>query len=383
MASNSNTELPPDVGHRVALVAVWWSLFSVATVVVTLRFWARKAKQNLGWDDFFMAFCYILFLTEAILITYVAENGGTQHLVYLGTIPRIERTIMFYIIILDVGIFVTGVGKIAIGVTILRIFGRASLWQRWAVWFVMALTIITSFIDFGVSTFLCGNPTLTWTLVRPPTAHCISEKNQTNINLFSNVVQVFADFSFSILPMAVVWGLRMPMRRKLIIMGALGLTLFTGAAGTVKTVLAATFNESDLTYTIYPNLVWFAIEATLIVVCGSVPTLQPLYERYIWRRRRGYLDQDDSKTYVNSGGSASFSRKSGRRTQASRTNPDSSLRSLNAFETPTGQEDPASLEMRKLDGYPPQPPTLAEAVMSDNEALHPGQIQVTKVVDIK
>ncbi|KAI0156879.1 hypothetical protein GGR57DRAFT_501270 [Xylariaceae sp. FL1272] len=70
----------------------------------------------------------ILYLTEAILITYVAEHGGTQHIVYLGTLPRIERTLMFYIIILDVGIFVTGLGKVAIGITILRISSQTSLW---------------------------------------------------------------------------------------------------------------------------------------------------------------------------------------------------------------------------------------------------------------
>ncbi|KAI1292370.1 hypothetical protein F5Y03DRAFT_400463 [Xylaria venustula] len=99
----------PDNDHKVALAAVWWSFFSTGTVVFILRLWARR-------------------LNQAILITYIAENGGTLHLLYLGGLPQIERTIMLYTISLGVGIFVTGVSKIAIGITILRVIGNTLLW---------------------------------------------------------------------------------------------------------------------------------------------------------------------------------------------------------------------------------------------------------------
>ncbi|KAI1131074.1 hypothetical protein F5Y10DRAFT_234198 [Nemania abortiva] len=382
------SEWPPDTDHRVALEAVWWTFFSVATVFIGLRFWARTLKRTLGYDDIVMTACYIFFLAEAILITYVAETGRTRHLLYLGGLPQIDSTLMWYIIILDVGIFVTGLGKIAIGITILRIFGGTSLWQRWVVWTVLALTISTCFLDFGISTFRCGDPKITWTLELQATAHCVvSTDAQSSVNLFSNIVQVIADFAFSILPMVVVWGLRMPQRRKIFLLVALGLTLLTGIAGTVKTAYAATLNEMDLSYAIFPNLVWFGLEAMLIIVCGSVPTLHPLYERYIKQRRSGYRSQDTPqfgpRTYVNSGGKG-MSKVSGGKSQDgfSRNNDDSSLKTLHNPDTPQMQQQLSSFELMKLDGYPTQTPGLARAVPHDPDAWRNDGIHVVQDVEI-
>ncbi|TGJ86595.1 hypothetical protein E0Z10_g2194 [Xylaria hypoxylon] len=382
-------QLPPDQNHRVALEVVWWTFFSIATVFIILRFWARILKRTFGFDDLVMAACYVFFLAEAILITYVAETGRTRHLLYLGGLPEIDSTIMYYIIILDVGIFVTGLGKVAIGITTLRIFGDTSLWQRWVVWTVLALTIGTCFLDFGISTFRCGDPNLTWTLEAQATAKCVvSTDAQSDINLFSNIVQVLADFAFSILPMAVIWGLHMPQRRKKFLLVALGLTLLTGVAGTVKTVYAATFDEQDLSFTIFPNLVWFGVEAVLIIVCGSVPTLHPLYERYIKQRRRGYRSQNTplfgQRTYVNSGGRG-FSKVSGAKSRerfSSRTHDDSSLKTLHNSDDAQMQQQLASFEMMKLDGYPKQAPGSARAIPHDPDAWNCGGIQIIQEVEV-
>lgn len=60
-------------------------------------------------------------------VTYVAETGRTHHLLARGSLEMIDSTLMWYVIILDIGIFLTGLRKIAVGVKILRIFGRTSV----------------------------------------------------------------------------------------------------------------------------------------------------------------------------------------------------------------------------------------------------------------
>lgn len=291
---------------------------------------------------------------------------------------------MWYIIILDIGIFLTGLGKIAIGITILRIFGRTSLWQRCVVWTVLFLTVSTCFIDFGISTFRCGDPTITWTLEAQATATCVSTQTQSGINLFSNIVQVVADFAFSTLPMLVVNGLRMPQRRKTILLVALGLTLLTGVSGIVKTYYAATFDETDLSWTIFPSLVWFGLEAMLIIVCGSAPTLNPLYDRYVKPRRRGYRPQgtskygpDGSRTYVNprTWGSSKVSTAEVKEGFASRTFNYSS-RTLRDHSGSQMQEEPADFEMPRLDYYPQQPPASARGTPPDPNTRNHGRIEV-------
>lgn len=294
---------------------------------------------------------------------------------------------MWYIIILDLGIFLTGLGKVAIGITILRILGRTSLWQRCVVWTVLFLTVSTCFIDFGISTFRCGDPTITWTLEAQGTAKCVSSQAQSDINLFSNIVQVVADFAFSILPMVVVSGLRMSQRRKRILVVALGLTLLTGVAGVVKTYYAATFDETDLSWTIFPNLVWFGLEATLIIVCGSAPTMNPLYERYIkprgWRYRSQGTSKYGSRAYINprTWGSSKVPTAKVKEGSASHTLKDSSVTALRDHDGFQMQQEPISFEMPRLDSYI-QAPASARGGSWDPNAPNPGSIQVINEFDV-
>ncbi|KAI1169772.1 hypothetical protein F4777DRAFT_571853 [Nemania sp. FL0916] len=320
--------LQKDATLRVALP---WALFSLLTIVIVLRLWARWLSRNLGLDDAFTVITYLLFLAENSLVTYLVQTGLsrlTRNLLDLS-IPQIEWIYMFYFVTFDISIFVTGLGKVAVGITILRIFGDASLWQRWAVWAVLILNVVVSFIDFGVITFPCGDPTLTWSLNRPTTVRCISTKVQLDISHATNAVQIVADFAFSIFPIIVVWNLNMTRRRKVLIITALGLTLITGVAAIVKTI-----------YTIYPNAtvqryIWFHIEATLVIVCGSVPTLHPLYERLISRRRRSHNLQDSSKPQSDGENQGAFQ---------SHMNEDLSQISLNRFSAHQRHHDHSSFE---------------------------------------
>ncbi|PHH88228.1 hypothetical protein CDD83_7804 [Cordyceps sp. RAO-2017] len=283
--------LPPQEDHSGPLQAVWWTCFAVATTFILLRVWARLLRRSLGYDDVTMGLAWLCFVADMILVHYIAVTGRTQHLQWIavqGGVPAVERMLELYVVVLAVGIFLTGLGKVAIGITILRIIGNTSKWQRAAVWIVLFLTVATCIIDFCLSVFRCGLPRNTWTIASWSTAQCVPSDVQTNINTWANSVQVFADFAFSILPMAIVYGLRIPPRHKRFLIVALGLTLITGAAGTLKTVYAATMDHADLSYAIFPSLVWFAVESMLIFVCGSVPALYPLYESYMKPRRLGY-----------------------------------------------------------------------------------------------
>ena len=278
---------------------------------------------------------------------------------YLGTIPKIDEAVKLIIITLEVGIWVTGLGKLAIGITILRIIGETSKWQKWAVWIVMGLTVSTCIVDFCLTLFRCGDPSIAWTVEAWATATCISETAGSNFNIFSNAVQVLADFAFSIIPMTVVWGMRMSLtlRRRIYLAVALGLTLVTGAAGTVKMVLAATLDPADITYNTYPVLIWFGTESMLIVVCGSVPSLYPLYERYI-RGPRGDTEKlvSSTSTYVYSNSNSSkWSKLS------------SKLRSKQnvSFGTTQGSEDQRSdVELARMAGNHVQAPATAVSATS-------------------
>lgn len=59
--------------------------------------------------------------------------------------------------------------------------------------------------------------------------------------------------------------------------------------------MSPTRDEFDLSWPIFPSLIQFPTEAMLLIVCGSVPSLLPLYGRHITQRGLGYRSQDNSR----------------------------------------------------------------------------------------
>jgi len=192
-----------------------------------------------------------------------------------------EYQLKLVVIVLDVGIATTSFGKIAIGITILRIVGDTSKWQKWAVWFTIGMTAVTAVLDILLVTFRCGNPQNLWVLARIPVAECLNVPAILKFNDFCNWWQVFADFFFSILPMTIVWNLRMALAKRIQLMVGLGLTMVTGAVAIVKTVVTSKADATDPTWSLFWTLIWFGTEAMLIIVLGTIPVLYPLWERFV------------------------------------------------------------------------------------------------------
>ncbi|KAI0114288.1 hypothetical protein F4776DRAFT_656685 [Hypoxylon sp. NC0597] len=313
-----SSELPPDVDYGSKLEAIWWAMYAVASLFIFLRFWARFIKRSLGLDDAVMASAWLCFLGDAVVsaysrcllfvfefLQYLGQAGGTRHFMYLTPAEQ-QYNLKLIQIALAIGIGCTGLGKIAIGITILRIIGNTSKWERWVVKFVIIMTIVTSVVDVFLALFRCGDPRATWDYVLAAKAKCLDQRSTDAYNTFTNAWQVLCDFCFSIIPMSVVWRLRMPLRRRLYLIAALGLTLVTGGCAIAKAVYAGILDVADITGGLFNALVWFGVEAMLIVVCGSVPSLHPLWERFVKRPQRGYSSQGSSyRTWASNRGKVS------------------------------------------------------------------------------
>jgi len=236
----------------------------------------------------------------------LARKETVQHFAHLTQWQQMHALKLQYIALV-IGITCTALGKISIGVAILRIIGKSSPPEKWAVWVVLVLTVAISVADIFLITFQCGaDPRAIWTfeLRMATTVHCLDPRIPSGFNTAVAAWQAFADYSFSFIPMAIVWRLNMDTSRKLVLIVALGLTVITGIAGSVKTKLSAQLGTTqDPTWDTYELYIWAAVEATLIIVCGSVPALYPLWERFLprWRRRQGYSATTSNGSVVTGG----------------------------------------------------------------------------------
>lgn len=184
----------------------------------------------------------------------------------------------------------TAFGKIAVAFTILRIINQSCKWHVWSLWALIILTAVTSALDVFLVLFQCGAPAHLWDLVAQAmgTVSCLDRSAVYNYNTFTAAFQAFADFFLALLPMHIIWGLQMRFGRKLTLVALLGLTTFTGVAASVKTSLASKNLgvAADPTWDLYLLAIWASVEITLIVICGSVTALVPLWDRFVGRHKR-------------------------------------------------------------------------------------------------
>ncbi|EAQ84429.1 hypothetical protein CHGG_08443 [Chaetomium globosum CBS 148.51] len=295
----------PDEDRRVSLEGVVGALVAFSTIFMGLRIWARTYSRILGTDDLYMAACWLTFVALGVSAILIGESGGTRHFAYL-TLAEKEYQIKLQVVLQAFGIPCTAFGKIAVAFTILRIINQSSIkWHVWSLWVLIILTALTSALDVLLVLFQCGDPANLWDLVGQATGTltCLDKAAVYNFNTFTASFQAFADFYLALLPIHIIWHLQMPLRRKLALVALLGLTTFTGIAAVIKTVLASKNLgvAADPTWDLYALAVWAAVEITLIVVCGSVPALAPLWERFVVRRRkhrRGYRDTTGGESYM-------------------------------------------------------------------------------------
>ena len=87
----------------------------------------------------------------------------------------------------------------------------------------------------------------------------------------------FADASLAIIPATIFWQLRLSILERIQLSIVFGLNILTSICSGIKTqYLVELSNRTDPTWATLPIFIWVTIELFLIVVCGTLPTLQPV-----------------------------------------------------------------------------------------------------------
>ncbi|KAF2468993.1 uncharacterized protein BDR25DRAFT_315495 [Lindgomyces ingoldianus] len=111
---------------------------------------------------------------------------------------------------------------------------------------------------------------------------CWDPNVQKNFSIFQGSINVTADVILGLLPSSLIATLNMPSRRRIALCILMGLGLFAAAVGIVKiTYLASLTARSDITWDTYDLVVWSGAENFVVLACGSILPMKPLYDRFI------------------------------------------------------------------------------------------------------
>ncbi|KAH7123484.1 hypothetical protein B0J13DRAFT_455919 [Dactylonectria estremocensis] len=255
--------------------AVLWAQVVVFAVFVGLRLYTRiSILSSIGPDDYLVVAALVLQIIYTAFVTVATRYGLGRLFADVGDADVYFTAVMYEVFSQVAGLMVIGVGKLAVGVFLLRIVRNKI--QIAFIWTFLAGTVFITLFSSIVVVVQCIPVERTWNKTVP--GHCWIDFSKVGLTVGSWFV--VADFCFAILPWFVIWDLNMKRKEKITVACGLSLGVFAGVCGIVRTVALNGLNAQEYIYDTVPMLIWSATESTVTIMCSSIPVLRPLYVRF-------------------------------------------------------------------------------------------------------
>ncbi|KHN94962.1 uncharacterized protein MAM_07189 [Metarhizium album ARSEF 1941] len=276
-----------DVDRGPQSLVLFWVTASVGTIIVGLRLLGRRMRKSTGWDDLMMLVTLLLYVTYAGCLTRVVDVGGMRHQFYLSPEQRLETAKWSWIshpfVVMG---FATG--KVSVGLLLLRVIWDTAYWRKRLVMFAMGSAFVIAAINVVLTFVQCSPVEALWApgLIAQGKATCWPPAVQTGFAIFLSSWNILADVFLALLPVTFMYNLELGRWRKLGLCVLLGLSFTAAVFAAIKTrYLLLLSRRSDVTWETCSLHIWSASELFVIIVCGSVPPIKPVYDYVVGSRR--------------------------------------------------------------------------------------------------
>ncbi|KAK0508119.1 hypothetical protein JMJ35_009203 [Cladonia borealis] len=238
------------------------------TVFVGLRLWTKlRISKDMGWDDYTIvnpAITYARQLALWVRLTSMGCDSGTA-------LEIAEASSTMYGPI-------TALTRISLLLQFLRIFVPMRT-PRKLFYFVQCLiwfNILFYTGDLFALIFRCSPQEKIWKPTVP--GHCI---NKYVTYLRAAVANVITDIFIAVLPVKIIWGLQMPIRRKISVTAVFATGLLACICAIIRLIEAILWlHTEDFTYRIAAESYFIGAEVILGLICGCLPVLPRFFFHY-------------------------------------------------------------------------------------------------------
>ncbi|KAF7864459.1 hypothetical protein EAF04_006593 [Stromatinia cepivora] len=296
MSSLLSTPLPPDVSLKSQVVDELIPGTVLPVVAVSLRFWSRYVnstvdkKSRFWWDDWLVLIALPLCMAQNAIILYWTSIGLGRHLVYIRP-DDIETGL----IILFINYFFWPIGVTLAKFSVLCLYARIfniNATFRLALWVTGAINLAWTFFVMISGIFQCNPVEKAWKPLIP--GHCI-DFYAWYITIAAT--SFFVDLIVLILPMPLLFKLRLRLPRKILVtlLFLLGYTVIAFSIGRLVIIrqIGPSFHV-DLTYNMVPLGRWLVIETPMCIVIVCLPAIFSLIRRLM---KNGPSSLFTSKSY--------------------------------------------------------------------------------------
>ncbi|KAI9846022.1 MAG: hypothetical protein M1838_001472 [Thelocarpon superellum] len=266
------------------IVVVSGVCLAVSTPFVLLRMYTRLyLVRTFALEDFCALLAWLGAVAVAVIHIVLSYHGFGRHLwdVTISEFFVYGRLGLSYLAIYFAEVSLAKV-------TLLLLFHRlaTTAWQRKVFLGVMIFIILYTIAMFFALIFSCHPVAYFWDLTISG-GYCV---NRTAILIFMAVMNVLTNFVILLLPVPLIWRLRLSRGGKagVTVMFLVGLLDCAVSIVLVQTTIPplitapviGPFGATDVTYNLVLPGYWIAAEMHLSVICCCLPALGPFFSRY-------------------------------------------------------------------------------------------------------
>ncbi|ORY64783.1 uncharacterized protein BCR38DRAFT_390532 [Pseudomassariella vexata] len=246
-----------------------WTLFSGATLFLSLRLWCKLTRgHGLWYDDHILVISWIILLMNDALISYEFATGYV--------VDKWDDRMHILINISSCGTLLGQTWtKTAFAVTLLRMSNR---WQQYILWFCIATmnAYMAVKMVFQWARYCDEASYQVW--YRIP-GFCINATFADDFKEGGNTYNIIMDFVFALFPWLITWRLNIKRYEKAALCVTMSLGLLVAIISAVRTVWKSKpiMHVHDAWY-MWRNgqsMVWYSAEICGTIIVQCIPILRP------------------------------------------------------------------------------------------------------------
>ncbi|KAL2814581.1 hypothetical protein BJX63DRAFT_193130 [Aspergillus granulosus] len=276
---------PVTRGNAVLIVTIICLVLS--TLITILRIYTRlRITCTAGLDDVLIVLGLGFAIAMGVIISVAEQQfGWNRHIwdVPLEWIPTVSKLNLTFQILFSLACSLT---KLSLLWFCKRLLGAGSkgLSSPYNIAMIIAMVVVglSSVLFILFSIFQCRPIHAYWDLEPQYSYHCL---NDGAIVFSASVINIFTDVLVTILPMPLIWNLKLPTRQRVAVISIFALGIVVDIAGSIRTVYVwkSMIVSYDTTWEGWPVLLAATVEINLGLICTSAPALRPLVAFFLPR----------------------------------------------------------------------------------------------------
>ncbi|KAI0139438.1 hypothetical protein F4776DRAFT_588483 [Hypoxylon sp. NC0597] len=266
-----------------ALVATVITMLTFSWLSVSLRSFVRARLTNgFQWDDWLMLAAQINFTVSCVFILVGVQNGLGRHNRSLDQYHEIQA-LMYQALATATYVLNMWLIKLSIGIFLLRLASQKR--YTYTLYASIVIVSIWSVVLFFWNIFQCNPVAAQWDytiLQNDPTSHCVSADEIVNAAYALSVMNILSDWLYALLPIPMLWAVKMTTQAKLTVVVVLGLGIFASIATLVRLKFLSDLTDlADILHAGTDAMVWTLVEPGVAIVASSLVTIRPLLR--LWK----------------------------------------------------------------------------------------------------